>query len=145
VWLGKLATDGALPGRVVGAFLAACGAAALVAMEIAGFRNELWRPLIWGAPAAAVVMGGLCLEGSVFASRSLKALGDASYQVYLWHAPVTALVAHSLGTRQPWLFIPAAVVASLVAGLLCRAAIEKPLLALMRGRSREGLFTLATR
>jgi len=143
VWLGKRLEAGRLPGRRWGLALAGLGVAAYAALEAAGFIDELWRPLLWGVPAAAIVAGALSLEarGATIASRwlktALKTLGDASYAIYLVHLPATALVAHTLGYGRPALFIPAALAASLAAGLACRAWVEKPLLRVLRGRGRE--------
>ena len=136
VWLGKRLETGRLPGPRWGFTLAALGVGAYAALEATHFVNELWRPLLWGAPAAAIVAGALCLEarGAVPRSGALETLGDASYAIYLVHLPATALIAHTLGYGRPALFIPAALAASIAAGLICRAWVEKPLLRLLRGR-----------
>ncbi|MGI8841184.1 MAG: acyltransferase family protein [Caulobacteraceae bacterium] len=139
VWLGKRLESGRLPGPVWGLSLAALGVAAFAALEATHFINELWRPLLWGAPAAAIVAGALCLEarGAVPASRPLKVLGDASYAIYLAHLPATALIAHTLGYAHTAVFIPAALAASIAAGLACHVWLEKPLLKWMRGIGRD--------
>jgi len=62
----------------------------------------------------------------------MQSLGDASYSIYLWHLPAAAVVAHALGTVHPWLFVPAALAASIAAGLAGRALVEKPLIELLR-------------
>jgi peptidoglycan/LPS O-acetylase OafA/YrhL len=62
----------------------------------------------------------------------LKRLGDASYALYLVHLPATALVAHTLGWERPWLFLPAALAASIAAAFACHAWIEAPLIARLR-------------
>jgi len=97
--------------------------------------TELWRPLLWGAPAFLLVAGGLSLEvGGALRrlprswTRPVLALGDASYAIYLLHLPATAVVAHTLGYARPWLFLPLALAASIGAGLAARAWIERPLL-----------------
>ncbi|MEO9189909.1 MAG: hypothetical protein ABI224_07880, partial [Acetobacteraceae bacterium] len=51
----------------------------------------------------------------------------------LVHLPATALIAHTLGYDRPWLFVPAALAASIAAGLIARAWVEKPLLRVLRG------------
>jgi peptidoglycan/LPS O-acetylase OafA/YrhL len=108
-----------------------------------GLFTELWRPLLWGAPAALLVAGALGLESAGAASRLsgspgkvLQKLGDASYAIYLLHLPATALVAHTLGYAHPWLFLPIALAASVSAGLLVHAIVERPLLALLRSGVR---------
>ncbi len=149
VWLGKLLESGRLPGPRWGFTLAALGVCAYTALEITGFINELWRPLLWGVPAVAIVAGALCLEGrgGVFRSgalkTALKTLGDASYAIYLVHLPATALIAHTLGYGRPALFVPAAFAASIAAGLICRAWVEKPLIGLLRGFGRGRSATTA--
>ncbi|HEY5106493.1 MAG TPA: acyltransferase [Caulobacteraceae bacterium] len=133
-WLGKLAADGALPGRAWGFFLLGAGIAAFAALAVSGYVDELWRPLIWGVPALGIVAGAVSLEahGPVFVSRVLRMLGDASYSIYLWHLAVIAAVAHTLGTGRPWLFVPAALAAAILAGLAGRAVVERPALAILR-------------
>jgi exopolysaccharide production protein ExoZ len=138
VWLGKRLQSGRLPGRAWGPVLAASGVGAFAALEITGFINELWRPLLWGVPAAAIVAGALCLEaqGGVRRSRALETLGDASYAIYLVHLPATALIAHTLGYARPALFVPAALAASIAAGLICHVWVEKPATRWLRGVGR---------
>jgi exopolysaccharide production protein ExoZ len=111
--------------------------------------TELWRPLLWGVPALLTVAGALTLEigapprerrgevrsaspVSLCAVRSGLTLGDASYAIYILHLPATALVAHTLGWSNPWLFLPAALAASVAAGLAARAWVERPLLGALR-------------
>jgi exopolysaccharide production protein ExoZ len=140
VGLGLAVQRGRLPGRAGSAalFLAGVG---LWALEGAlGLFTELWRPLLWGVPAVMVVGGGLGVEiaGALpgiprVVGRGLMALGDASYAIYLLHLPATAVVAHTLGYAHPWVFLPASLAASILAGLAARAWLEKPLLRATRG------------
>ncbi len=136
LWLGKLVADRALPGAFGGAVLAGLALAVFAATNSAWFGDNLMRPLLWGLPALMLVSGALALEsrGRIPRWGWLKALGDASYSIYLCHAPATALVAHAVGIGRPTLFVPAAIVASIVAGLACRRFIERPLLDLLRRR-----------
>jgi len=133
VWLGRLSATGALPGRAWGLALIAAGGASFVAMGAAGWRDELWRAVVWGAPAAMIVAGALCLEarGPVALFPPLLALGDASYSLYLFHPIAVAFVAHAVGPR-PWFFIPLALAAATGAGLAARTLVEKPLMARLR-------------
>jgi len=139
VWIGRLSLAPAPPGRAWGLALLAGGLAILAGEAASGYVNELWRPLLWGAPGAMVVAGAVSLEsrGEVVTWAPLKSLGDASYSIYLWHLPVIALIAHAGATRQPLLFVPAALAATIVAGLAGRAFVEKPAIALLRRRSRD--------
>ncbi len=129
VWLGVALQAHALPSRAWGVGLMVLGVIWFAGIEASGRLNELWRPLLWGLPATLVVAGALTLEarGGVFESPALKRLGDASYSLYLVHLPATALVAHTLGPRDPWLFLPAAMFVSLCAALACHHWVEKPL------------------
>ncbi len=143
VGLGVAAGRRALPGPAWSGAMA-LAALGLWALEGAlGLFSELWRPLLWGAPALLLVAGSLGLEtGGAMrrlppaAARGLKAVGDASYAIYLLHLPATAVVAHALGYARPWLFLPAAMAASLAAGLAGRAWLERPLIGLLRRRLR---------
>ena len=136
LWLAKLVRDKALPGAGVGGAIAAVGLVVFALTNREFFGDTLLRPLTWGLPALMLVGGGLALEAGGRMPRWpwLKALGDASYSIYLCHALASAVVAHTLGSGQPMLFIPAAVAASIAAGLACRRWVERPLLALLRGR-----------
>jgi exopolysaccharide production protein ExoZ len=137
VALARLAELRALPGRGWGLGLIAGGLAGLAGPALLGLWSELWRPLIWGLPAAMIVAGALSLEmaGGVPRWRPLERLGDASYSLYIIHLPVTAGVAHAVGTQRPWLFIPLALSVSITAAFACRAWVEKPLLDRLRGRA----------
>ena len=130
VAVAALADRRALPGRRWSWRLIAAGLAALAIPAALGLFNELWRPLIWGLPAMLIVAGALGLErsGGVGRSPALMALGDASYSIYLIHLPASAVVAHILGINPPWLFIPAAIAASTLAGLACHRWVERPLI-----------------
>ncbi|HUO11733.1 MAG TPA: acyltransferase family protein, partial [Caulobacteraceae bacterium] len=106
--------------------------ALFVLMGLTGFRNELFRPLLWGVPALMIVIGAVAAERSFAAPRPLVALGDASYAIYLCHLPAVAVIAHLLGVRPLWLFVPAAMLASALAGLAFHRWVEAPLIAVCR-------------
>jgi exopolysaccharide production protein ExoZ len=135
VLLARAAQTDALGGLRASVGFLIVGLAAFAAMQIAGVFSELWRPLLWGVPAVVIVMGAVGVEQrvGVFRSNALKALGDASYAIYIVHLPVSAVVAHLVGHDHVWPLVPAAVVASTAAGLAWRAWVEKPLMGLLRG------------
>ena len=133
--LANLMEMGAMPGRAAGLALVAAGVAALAMPQILGVFSEFWRPFIWGTPAVMIVGGALAIEdhGGPPKLPALTRLGDASYALYLVHLPAQALIAHTLGAANGWLFFPVALIASIAAGLACHAWIEKPLIAWARG------------
>ena len=123
-----------LPGRAGGWGLLAVGFAAFALPALFGVFSEFWRPFLWGIPAALCVAGAMAIEGDGGPPDwpIMIALGDASYAVYLVHEPAQALIAHSLGWSQPWLFRPIAVLAAIAAGLACHRWIERPMTAWLR-------------
>jgi exopolysaccharide production protein ExoZ len=131
VWLGKAYAEARLPPRTIGWILLVAGLGAFVAMRLLGLHSDMWRNLIWGVPALAIVAGAVTLEahGGVRSWPLLKRLGDASYSIYLAHWIVIALMGMAMDTDNGWVFVPAAVIASVAAGLLARQVVEKPVIA----------------
>jgi exopolysaccharide production protein ExoZ len=133
----------------IGAALALIGAGLLAAQGLSGLRSDLWRPLLWGVPAAMIVAGAVALEPvqAIRPPAALLRLGDASYAIYLCHFIAVASAARLIGGAPTWQFVPAAVALSLAAGLVCHRWIEKPLIAACRAAPRmarlrgSGLFT----
>ena len=127
------------PPRWAGGAMILTALAWWTAVQAGGLFTELWRPLLWGVPAFLTAAGALTLELNprarplpAVAAWAARGLGDASYAIYILHLPATALVAHTLGWSHPWLFLSAAMAASIAAGLAGRAWVEKPLLAWLR-------------
>ncbi len=118
----------------IGVALGAIGALLLAAQGLTGLRDDLWRPLLWGVPAAMIVAGAVALESAprLAPPPALLRLGDASYAIYLCHFVAVALVVRLVDDAPAWLFVPAAVALSLVAGLLFHRWIERPLIAACR-------------
>jgi exopolysaccharide production protein ExoZ len=110
------------------------GAALLAAMWLGGVQDALLRPLLWGLPAGMIVAGALAIEPvkALTPPRALIQLGDASYAIYLCHLPVVALVAAAVGWPHVWIFIPAAIAASTIAGLTFHRFVERPLIVACR-------------
>jgi exopolysaccharide production protein ExoZ len=131
VWLARRRQLGRNTSPKAGAVLVVIGVGLLVAQGLSGLRSDLWRPLLWGIPAAMIVAGAVSLE-AVRAPRALVRLGDASYAIYLCHFVAVALVAGVIGVSPTWRFVPAAVALSLAVGLMFHRWIEKPLIAVCR-------------
>jgi len=134
VAIANLSEINGLPGRRGGWLLVAAGVAALAVPAALGVFSEFWRPFLWGAPAALIVAGAMAIEGDggVPQIPALAALGEASYALYLTHEPAEAVIGHTLGTGNVWLFYPLAIAASVAAGLACHRCVEGPLTAWTR-------------
>ena len=63
-------------------------------------KNDIWRVLQFGVPAALIVYGavGLEMRGGSKVYGWIVASGDASYATYLWHVPIT-IVLGGIATR----------------------------------------------
>jgi len=141
-WLGRrrLLKRRIEPGA--GLVFAALGLGFFAVLFVTGFHGGFWRellrPFLWGVPAAMLVAGAVAVEDGwrLQVPRPLVRLGDASYAIYLCHLPATAFVAHALGLRPAIAFVPAALAASLAAGLAFHFAVEKPLIAAFRALPR---------
>ena len=139
VALGVAAQRGRLPSRAWGVGLIVAALLVWVLIQEGGLFTELWRPLVWGVPAALTVAGALSIELSGKIIRAPRALvrpvlllGDASYCIYLFHLPATAVIAHTLGYAHPEVFLPVSIGASILAGLAVHFWIEAPLLSALR-------------
>ena len=97
---------------------------------------DLWRPMVWGVPAAMLVAGAVSIEadGGWPAIPGLKILGDASYSTYLIHPLTIGALAMTIGAWNALVFIPLAMVVAVVSGLACWWLAEKPMLDLLRRR-----------
>jgi exopolysaccharide production protein ExoZ len=137
--IGLAAERRRTPSARVAALMILAAPCLWLAEQALGWFTELWRPLLWGVPATLLVAGALGLElagvlkglPAIF-KRGAVSFGDASYAIYILHLPATAILAHTLGWRRPWLFVPAALAVSIGAGLAGRAIVEKPLLTWLR-------------
>ncbi len=106
------------------------------------------RGLVWGLPAAAIVLGATMLEpvlGPYIPVLALE-LGDASYAIYLVHPFIVPALAHGFRhlpvSRGALLFIEvgASILASGLAGRLLNQRLERPMLAwFRRGRPQRSV------
>lgn len=137
VWLARMAQLQLLPDRAIGWALLGGGLALFTMIQLANMDWDLWRPMVWGMPAAMVVAGAVSVEadGGWMRIPGLKTLGDASYSIYLVHTLAIGALAMTMGAWNPPLFIPLAMAVAVGTGLACWAIVERP----MTGRLRERL------
>ncbi len=124
------------------------GLSALAAEQIFAVRSDIWRPLLFGAPALALMIGALALEAplrqSRLAARTLGRLGEASYALYLSHLLVVAAIWHATPGWPAWARIAVTLSAAQATGLVGWALIERPMMqALKSGVGRARRLALA--
>jgi len=143
--LGLAMEKKALPSKAWGWALIAAALAVWTVIQSSGVFVELWRPFFWGVPATLLVAGALTVEarGGVAVWPWLKNLGDASYAIYLFHMPAVAVVAHAVGLRRLWVYLPLSLAAAVAAGLAAHRGLERPLVARLRSYNVNSIQTSA--
>ena len=136
VWLARLAQERLLPERAMGWLLLGLGLALFLLLWLSAIDPDLWRPMIWGVPAALVVAGAVSVEadGGWPDWRWLGRLGDASYSIYLTHTLTIGALAITIGAWNPPVFVPLAMIVGTAGGLACFLWLERPMLARLRQR-----------
>lgn len=117
--------------------VAACVATAYSGREF--FEIAWWRPWAIGLPMALLVYAALALENDgLLAPKWLRAQGDASYALYLWHVPVIGALglalnrAHVHGTPARIAIVFGGYALAIAASFVAYRLIERPLLRLAR-------------
>ncbi|CAN7246436.1 acyltransferase family protein [Massilia sp. LjRoot122] len=125
--------------RVLGVQAILLGFVLLAATALFKVEN---RVLLWGIPSALILYGFVALEGVLRAPRLLKAMGDASYSLYLTHGVLTYIYGGLLKrgwfastTKQNIAVLGGTVVAVLLAFVFYRF-VEKPLLERFKQKRR---------
>lgn len=90
------------------------------------------RALVYGIPAALLVICALSWNLNGRTWWGLTILGDASYSLYLSHMFAVRLArklweAVGFGGANPWLFVVFALILSILAALACYYLIERPI------------------
>lgn len=136
VWIARMAQMQLLPERPVGWLLFAGGIGLFIMIQLVNMDWDLWRPMIWGAPAAMLVAGAVAIEadGGWPEIPGLRTLGDASYSTYLVHTLTIGALAMTIGAWNAVIFVPLAMATAIVTGLACWWLIERPMLNLLRRR-----------
>jgi exopolysaccharide production protein ExoZ len=137
--IGHMALSGIRPSRMTSALLAGA-ALALLALGVLAPNLLPDRALLYGLPAALLVIAALAFESdgqTQPATRLMTQLGDASYALYLLHPFVLrflALVAGGMITAiSPWLFLILGVTLSCIAAMIVWRWFEKPVTRALQG------------
>lgn len=105
------------------------------------FNVVTWgRPIVVGLPMALLVYASLGLERhrGLRAPGWLRAQGDASYALYLWHVPVIGAIglaldkAHLHGTPARFAIVAGGYALAIAVSFAAYAYVERPLLRLAR-------------
>lgn len=116
-------------------------------ISMSELKSDYEYVLFWLAPAFAfIILGAVLIERQLDLKmpRGLMFLGDASYSIYLVHSAtisVLALVGSKLGLFEalnPHILFFCLFVLATVAGVFAHILVERPLLALLRDRFKEG-------
>lgn len=114
--------------RLPAVALLAAGSALLLAQ--AGWSQPTpWRCVLWGIPALAIVAGAVGLEenGRLPVVPGLRALGDASYSLYLTHLLLLTGLRPVLRPLPGLVAVPTGIAASVALGFAVHRLIERPL------------------
>ncbi len=137
VVLAKLTVRGWSLQPVLATGVMVAGVALILAVP-AGPENL--RVVTWGIPALAIVAGAVSLESRIAAlvPAWLRALGDASYSIYLAHGFVLPILGvgiarlHWSGSFAQAATVVACLIAGALAGWLVYVCVERPMLLWMR-------------
>ena len=132
MWLGKAWSEGRLPGLRSGWIMLALGLFLFGVVGVAGIDVERARAIYWGIPAFLVVSGAVTLERARAIPQwpPLRALGDASFSLYLLHGlaiSATVRLLQAMDLASPTIIWVAGLAASLCVGLIAYQIVEKPL------------------
>lgn len=119
------------------AIVAVCVATAYSGREF--LEVTWWRPFAVGVPMALLIYASLGLEREgILAPGWLRAQGDASYALYLWHVPVIGALglalnrAHVHGAPARIAIVFGGYLLAIVVSLIAYRCLERPLLRLAR-------------
>ncbi len=144
-WLCRAWQRRVVPQGMRAALLLATGVLALAvqarAEQVGARLSEHWQFLAWGLPALLILAGALGLEagGTLPRMPGLRALGNASYALYLTHLLVLRGV---LPVLRPWpvvVALPLALLACVAAALLVYHGVERPVARVLAGRRTDAL------
>ena len=137
--IGQMTLNGLRPARGAGVIMALLALLILVIGKVAPDFIPRERALLYGLPAALLVLAALAFDEAFERSdlRPIISLGDASYALYLLHPFVLRALVVVGGTAlmriSPWAFLLAGALASCLAAMLVWRWFEKPLTRALQG------------
>ena len=143
LWIAEARLSGILLDRWSTSALLGAGLLALVVSLQFDLNSWiLWRGVVWGLPASALVAAGaLTMNGaSGRAGLLLKRLGDASYATYICHYTLFGLMSREVlpalgsGSVGATIYFVLLIMAALTLGWLVHTKIERPMYRWMTGR-----------
>jgi peptidoglycan/LPS O-acetylase OafA/YrhL len=146
VFVGWAYTSGYRLSRPVSGALVLTGAAVMVGCAAAWGQTVGLRVLLWGVPAAVIILALALTENSapVKRLRSWQFLGDASYSIYIVHgvalSALLSIVNHLGAPRM--LMIPVGAPIAIGLGLGVYRYIERPMTDYLRRRQRRAPVTV---
>jgi len=135
--IAALYVNGRRLSAVQGGLFATVGILGFAAAAMSDFdAHGLWRPLLWGLPAALIVTASVLYEiraAAQPAMRWLIGLGDASYAIYLLHPLIVRALrviwdrAHANSVLSPWVFVILGLAIIIPTSLWVHRWIEQPM------------------
>lgn len=126
--IGALWERGLTPGRLLAGSALFVGACAIAAQGIFPIAGE--RALLWGLPAAMIVLGIVSLDrvNVVVGAPVLLFLGNASFSIYLFHTFGISAVARASGGQLGYVFEALlAALAGVLVGICGYLLLERPI------------------
>jgi exopolysaccharide production protein ExoZ len=140
VIVGWIYTNGYSTSRRVSGVMVTVSALTMVFFAAAWGQTVILRVILWGIPAALIVLGLALAENAkpVAERRSWKFLGDASYSIYIVHGVMLAALFSIVNHLHApdIVMIPVGAPIALVGGLIVYRYIERPMTNYLSGRRR---------
>ena len=143
LWIAEVCLSGVRLSRVGSVALVGGGVFAFAVIAAFDFASyQLWRGVVWGLPATALVAGCALATGRQAGRvrRIFERLGDVSYALYIVHYVLFGFLSR---VALPWFptgrlgvmaYFALLMVAALGAGWLIHIALERPMYRWMTGR-----------
>lgn len=145
VIVGWFYTSGYSASRRVSGVLVTVSALTMIFLAAAWGQTVILRVLMWGIPAALIVLGlALAENAKPFARRqSWKFLGDASYSIYIVHGVMLAALFSIVNHLHApdIVMIPIGAPIALIGGLIVYRYIESPMTNYLSRRHRARATT----